>query len=435
MKILILGTGAREHALATALARESGGHQVLCAPGNAGMAAVGRTMALDLAQPDDILALAQAEGVSLTVVGPELPLSVGVVDRFIAAGAPIVGPTVAAARLETSKAWAKSFMARHLVPTAPFVLADDEASAIEVVRSGRLGWPLVIKADGLAAGKGVVLTDSAEDAIATVRDMMSGRRFGDAGARLVFEKCLAGPEVSYFVLTDGTTAVTLGTAQDHKRAFDDDRGPNTGGMGAFSPSPLVDEALDARILREVVGPVLQGMREEGHPYSGFLYCGLMLTADGPHVIEFNARLGDPEAQVLLPLGEPLLQLLQSVGSATLEPRQPRLSVERRVGVVMASRGYPDAFETGWPIDGLAEAAELPGVQVYHAGTRRTNGRIVTSGGRVLTVVGSGADFPTAITRVYAAVDCIRFEGAFARRDIGRKALTADAPAHNHTQRT
>jgi phosphoribosylamine--glycine ligase len=422
VKILILGTGAREHALTAALARESGGHQVLCAPGNAGMAAVGRTLALDLSQPDDILALARAEGAALTVVGPELPLSVGVVDRFIGAGAPIVGPTVAAARLETSKAWAKSFMARHAVPTAPFVLADDEASAIEVVRSGRLGWPLVIKADGLAAGKGVVLADGAEDAIATVRDMMSGRRFGDAGARLVFEQCLAGPEVSYFILTDGTTAVTLGTAQDHKRAFDEDRGPNTGGMGAFSPSPLVDEALDARILREVVGPVLQGMRDEGHPYTGFLYCGLMLTADGPHVIEFNARLGDPEAQVLLPLDEPLLPLLQAVASGTLEARQPRLSVERRVGVVMASRGYPDAFETGWPIEGLAEAGELPGVQVYHAGTRRTNGRIVTSGGRVLTVVGSGADFTTAIARAYAAVDRIRFEGAFSRRDIGRKAI-------------
>jgi phosphoribosylamine--glycine ligase len=420
--ILVLGTGAREHALATTLAGEPGAHRVLCAPGNAGMAAVGRTLPLDLSQPEDILALAQAEGVALTVVGPELPLSVGVVDRFIAAGVPIVGPMAAAARLETSKAWAKSFMARHRVPTAPFELADDEDSALEVVRSGRLGWPLVIKADGLAAGKGVVLADTEEDAIAVVRDMMSGRRFGDAGARLVLERCLAGPEVSYFILTDGRTGVTLGTAQDYKRAFDDDRGPNTGGMGAFAPSPMVDDALDDCILREVVGPVLRGMRDEGHPYTGFLYCGLMLTSDGPQVIEFNARLGDPEAQVLLPLGEPLLPLLQAVSSGTLEARQPRLPVERRVGVVIASRGYPDAFETGRPIDGLSEAGELPGVRIYHAGTRRTDDRIVTSGGRVLTVVGAGADFTTAIARAYAGVDRIRFEGAFSRRDIGRQAL-------------
>jgi len=203
-------------------------------------------------------------------------------------------------------------------------------------------------------------------------------------------------------------------------------------MGAFAPSPLVDEALDTRILREVVGPVLRGMRDEGHPYSGFLYCGLMLTADGPQVIEFNARLGDPEAQVLLPLGEPLLPLLQAVASGTLESRQPRLSVERRVGVVMASGGYPDAFETGWPIDGLSEAGSIPGVRVYHAGTGRRDDRIVTSGGRVLTVVGAGPDFTTAIARAYAGVDRIHFEGAFSRRDIGRKALTAEVPPHHRT---
>ena len=422
MTILVLGAGAREHALAATLAAEPGVTKLLCAPGNAGMAAAGRTIPVDLSQPGAVLALARSHRVSLTVVGPELPLSVGVVDLFRGAGEPIVGPTMAAARLETSKAWAKSFMARHKVPTAPFELTEDEDVAIDIVHAGRLGWPLVIKADGLAAGKGVVLAESEAEAVATVRDMMSGRRFGDAGARIVLERCLRGPEVSYFVLTDGTTAVTLGTAQDHKRAFDDDSGPNTGGMGAFAPSPLVDDALNGRVLAEIVEPVLAGMREEGHPYTGFLYCGLMLTPEGPMVIEFNARLGDPEAQVLLPLGEPLLPLLERAAAGTLESRLPRLSGDRRVGVVVASRGYPDTFETGYEINGLTEAAALPGVRVYHAGTRQRDGHVVTSGGRVLTVVGSGADFAVAIANAYAGVDKIRFTGAFARRDIGRKAL-------------
>jgi phosphoribosylamine--glycine ligase len=425
--ILVLGAGAREHALAATLAAEPGVTKLLCAPGNAGMAAAGRTIPVDLSQPGAVLALARSHHVSLTVVGPELPLSVGVVDLFRGAGEPIVGPTMAAARLETSKAWAKSFMARHRVPTAPFELTDDEDVAIEIVRAGRLGWPLVIKADGLAAGKGVVLAESEAEAVATVRDMMSGRRFGDAGARIVLERCLRGPEVSYFVLTDGTTAVTLGTAQDHKRAFDDDSGPNTGGMGAFAPSPLVDDALNGRVLAEIVEPVLAGMREEGHPYTGFLYCGLMLTPEGPMVIEFNARLGDPEAQVLLPLGEPLLPLLERAAAGTLDSRLPRLPGDRRVGVVVASRGYPDTFETGYEINGLADAAALPGVRVYHAGTRQRDGHVVTSGGRVLTVVGSGADFAAAIANAYAGVDKIRFTGAFARRDIGRKALAPVAP--------
>jgi phosphoribosylamine---glycine ligase len=420
--ILVLGAGAREHALAATLIDEIREGQILCAPGNAGVAAIGRIVTVDLSQPGAVLALARSEGVTLTVVGPELPLSVGVVDLFRGAGEPIVGPTMAAARLETSKAWAKSFMARHGVPTAAFELTDDEQKAIDIVRSEQLGWPLVIKADGLAAGKGVVLADGEAEAIATVRAMMSGRRFGDAGARIVLERCLRGPEVSYFVLTDGNTAVTLGTAQDHKRAYDDDRGPNTGGMGAFAPSPLVDDALNARVLADIVEPVLAGMREEGHPYTGFLYCGLMLTPDGPMVIEFNARLGDPEAQVLLPLGEPLLPLLRGAAAGTLEARPLRIAKDRRVGVVMASGGYPDAFETGHRIDGLSDAAAAPHVRVYHAGTRERDGQVVTSGGRVLTVVGSGPDFSTAIANAYAGVDRIRFKDAFARRDIGRKAL-------------
>ncbi len=358
----------------------------------------------------------------LTVVGPELPLSVGVVDRFQEAGLPIVGPTAAAARLETSKAWAKEFMARHRVPTARFVVAEAEADALAAARSGSLGWPLVVKADGLAAGKGVVVASDLAEAEATIRDMMSLGRFGAAGARVVLEECLTGPEVSFFVLTDGERAMAIGTAQDHKRVFDDDRGPNTGGMGAFSPSPLADEALAERVTSEVVRPVIDGMRAEGHPYRGFLYCGLMLTARGPKVIEFNARLGDPETQVLLPLGEPLLPLLQSVAAGTLPSREAIGSGRKRVGVVVASGGYPGEFASGKPIAGLDEAAALPDVRVFHAGTKLSGGHVVSAGGRVLTVVGEGPTFREAMSRAYAGVDAIRFDGAFARSDIGKKAL-------------
>jgi phosphoribosylamine--glycine ligase len=423
MKILILGSGAREHALASRLAREVGSDHLVCAPGNAGMAAVSAVADASLADPDALLALAERESVTLTIVGPELPLSVGVADRFAAAGRPLLGPTQAAARIETSKVWAKQFMARHNVPTARFVVAETPDAAHDVIVNDRLGWPLVIKADGLAAGKGVVLAADAAEAMPVVDEMLSGARFGDAGRRIVLEECLSGPEVSYFVLTDGRAAMPLGSAQDHKRAFDDDEGPNTGGMGAFAPSPLMTPELESLVLEMVVQPVLSGMRTEGHPYRGFLYCGLMLTRQGPMVIEFNARLGDPEAQVILPLvDEPLVPLLDAAAAGTLPDRAVRVSHEPRVGVVVASGGYPDRFEVGKRIDGLADAAALEGVEVFHAGTTLANGDVVTSGGRVLTVVGRGADFAAAIARAYAGVERIRFDGAFSRKDIGRKAV-------------
>ena len=313
-------------------------------------------------------------------------------------------------------------MSRHHVPTAQFVVAESTDLAYETIASERFGWPLVIKADGLAAGKGVVLANVLRDAVATVDDMLSGARFGDAGRRIVIEECLKGPEVSFFVLTDGRVAMPLGSAQDHKRAHDNDQGPNTGGMGAFAPSPLMTPALEQQVMETIVHPVLAGMREEGHPYRGFLYCGLMLTKKGPMVIEFNARLGDPEAQVILPLiDEPLLPLLDAAAAGALPNRRAKVSHEPRVGVVMASGGYPDKFQTGKRITGLDDAAALEGVEVYHAGTSLSDGAVVTSGGRVLTVVGRGADFKHAIARAYAGVERIRFGGAHYRTDIGNKA--------------
>jgi phosphoribosylamine--glycine ligase len=423
MKILILGSGAREHALAIRLAREAGRDAVVCAPGNPGMAEISAITDVALTDPANILSLAEREIVTLTIVGPELPLSLGIADVFTAAGRPLLGPNRASARIETSKVWAKQFMSRHHVPTAPFVVAESTDVAYDAISSERFGWPLVIKADGLAAGKGVVLADEMRDAVSAVDEMLSGARFGDAGRRIVIEECLKGPEVSFFVLTDGRVAMPLGSAQDHKRARDNDQGPNTGGMGAFAPSPLMTPALEQQVLETIVHPVLAGMRAEGHPYRGFLYCGLMLTRTGPMVIEFNARLGDPEAQVILPLiDEPLLPLLDAAAAGALPNRPARLGHEPRVGVVMASGGYPDTFHVGKPITGLEDAAALDGVEVLHAGTSLSNGTVVTSGGRVLTVVGRGHDFKAAIARAYAGVERIKFEGAQYRTDIGKKAL-------------
>jgi phosphoribosylamine--glycine ligase len=387
------------------------------------MAEISAITDVALTDPANILSLAEREIVTLTIVGPELPLSLGIADVFTAAGRPLLGPNRASARIETSKVWAKQFMSRHHVPTAPFVVAESTDVAYDAISSERFGWPLVIKADGLAAGKGVVLADEMRDAVSAVDEMLSGARFGDAGRRIVIEECLKGPEVSFFVLTDGRVAMPLGSAQDHKRARDNDQGPNTGGMGAFAPSPLMTPALEQQVLETIVHPVLAGMRAEGHPYRGFLYCGLMLTRTGPMVIEFNARLGDPEAQVILPLiDEPLLPLLDAAAAGALPNRPARLGHEPRVGVVMASGGYPDTFHVGKPITGLEDAAALDGVEVLHAGTSLSNGTVVTSGGRVLTVVGRGHDFKAAIARAYAGVERIKFEGAQYRTDIGKKAL-------------
>jgi phosphoribosylamine---glycine ligase len=425
MRLLVLGSGAREHALVARLASDRDVGEIVAAPGNPGIARLARTVAVDPADLDAVAALAEREQIDLTIVGPELPLSLGVADRFTEEGRLLFGPTAAAARLESSKAFAKSFMARHGVPTARFHTCASLDEAMAVVRGEEFGAPVVLKADGLAAGKGVVIADDRAAAERAVRDAMGARKFGVAGECLVIEECLTGPEASFFCICDGVRAVPIGTAQDHKRAFDDDRGPNTGGMGAFAPTPLIDGPMSSRVMREIVEPVVRGMSDEGHPFRGFLYVGLMLTTSGPKVIEFNVRFGDPEAQVVLPLvDEPLLPLFVAAATGALQRRAVALAADRFVGVVLASRGYPESSESGQPIHGIDAAETLPGVSVYHAGTSNRGGEIVTAGGRVLTVVGRGADFGEAIARAYAGVERISFHGMHFRRDIGRKALTA-----------
>jgi phosphoribosylamine--glycine ligase len=426
MRVLVIGGGAREHALVTRLAADRDVGELVAAPGNPGIAQLARTVPLDLGSPDAALALADREQIDLTIVGPELPLSLGIADLFMAEERLLFGPTAAAARLESSKAFAKAFMSRHGVPTARFHTCESIDAALRVVRAGEFGWPVVLKADGLAAGKGVVIANDRAEADAAVTGMMGDRKFGAAGDRLVIEECLTGPEVSFFLVCDGERALPIGTAQDHKRIFDEDRGPNTGGMGAFAPSPLVDAAMHDRVMREIVEPVMRGMIAEGCPFRGFLYAGLMLTPDGPKVIEFNARLGDPEAQVILPLiDEPLMPILLAGAAGVLRQSRVRLGTDRLTGVVLASRGYPESSETGQPIRGIERAEAIAGVSVCYAGAAARDGRIVTDGGRVLTVVGRGENFAESIARAYAGVLQISFDGMQFRHDIGRRALQSE----------
>ena len=420
MRVLIAGGGGREHALAWRLQQDAP-RALLCAPGNAGIAAVAQIAAIDPADPDALLALTERESIDLTVIGPELPLDRGVVDRFRAAGRRIFGPPRAAAQLECSKAFAKGFMARHDIPTARYRVCETSSDARAAIDGETFGFPVVLKADGLAAGKGVVIAADRAEAHDAIRAAMDERQFGAAGARLVIEECLVGPEVSFFALCDGTRALPIASAQDHKRIFDGDRGPNTGGMGAFAPSPLLDAAMQARIMREIVDPVLRGMRAEGTEYRGFLYAGLMMTAAGPKVIEYNVRFGDPEAQAVLPLiGGDFLSLLAAAADGDLRGHAVTLRGGVSVGVVLAAGGYPGPVNTGVPISGLDAASRVPDVTVFHAGTARRGDQIVTAGGRVLTVVATGADYAAAIDRAYQAVDLISFEGMQYRRDIGAK---------------
>ncbi|HXG55188.1 MAG TPA: phosphoribosylamine--glycine ligase [Vicinamibacterales bacterium] len=428
MNVLIVGGGGREHALAWKLAQEKGIEIVSCAPGNFGIAAAASAIPIRAEDIAGLADFAELNHITLTIVGPEVALDAGIADVFAARGLLLLGPSRSAAQLECSKVFAKDFMARHGIPTARYRVCESASDARSVVASGEFGFPIVVKADGLAAGKGVVVAQDAGEAEDAIRGSMEEHRFGEAGARVVLEECLVGPEVSFFALCDGRRAMPLMSAQDHKRVFDHDRGPNTGGMGAFAPSPLVDDAMQARIMREIVDPVIDGMRADGQEYRGFLYAGLMLTCDGPKVIEFNVRFGDPEAQVVIPMiDDELAPHLVAAAAGQLLDRPLHFSRAKHVGVVLASEGYPGSGPMGCPITGLESASALDDVLVFHSGTKGSAdmamGSPLTAGGRVLTVVGKGRTFEAAIERAYAGVAEISFDGMQYRGDIGRKAVS------------
>ena len=421
MRVLVVGSGGREHALAWKIEKSPLADAVLAAPGSDGMADVARPCAVAADDVAGIVGLAQQEAVDLVVVGPEQPLADGVADRLREVGFAVFGPSAAAARLEASKQFAKDFMRRHDIPTADYRVFDDLEAARAHVREQASGC--VVKADGLAAGKGVAVCPTPDEADAALLEMMRDRRFGSAGDRVVIEELLVGEEASYYAITDGEHVVSLAAAQDHKRALDGDQGENTGGMGAYAPAPVVGEAVEKKILERIVHPTIRGMASDGHPYQGVLYVGLMIDARGdPRVIEFNVRFGDPETQpLMLQMEGDLLPLLDAAARGALDRAAPPEAFGAAVCVVLASGGYPRSFEKGFPIQGLEDVAGDPDVVVFHAGTKRRDGRFVTNGGRVLGVTARGRDVAEARSRAYAATDRITFPGRHLRRDIASRA--------------
>jgi phosphoribosylamine--glycine ligase len=426
MKILVIGSGGREHALAWKLAQSERVAEVLVAPGNAGTAveAKCRNVATATTDTEALLALARDEGVAFTVVGPEGPLVAGLVDRFHAAGLRILGPTAAAAQLEGSKAFAKDFLARHGIPTAHYAVFTELEPALAHLRDQRA--PIVVKADGLAAGKGVIVAMTLDEAENAVRDMLGGSAFGEAGARVVIEEFLDGEEASFIAMVDGATALPMATSQDHKRVGDGDTGPNTGGMGAYSPAPVVTPDVHARIMREVIEPTVRGMAADGVPFTGFLYAGLMVDADGtPKVIEFNVRFGDPETQpVMMRLRSDLATLVEAAIDGALDGIAVDWDPRPALGVVMAAEGYPGTPRTGDAINSL-DVPDLPDTMVFHAGTRLEGDHAVTAGGRVLCVCALGDSVADAQERAYAEVAGISWRGEFHRHDIGWRAIARE----------
>ncbi len=420
MKVLVVGNGAREHAIAKKLAASPTVSAVLAAPGNAGTAKVGENLRVSATDVDGIVKAAVDERVDLVVVGPEAPLAAGLVDALRERNIRAFGPTKEAAQLESSKRFAKDFMKRHGVPTAGYEVFEDADEAIAHLE--RLGRPMVVKADGLAAGKGVVVASDVDEAVEAVRAFMVERAHGEAGSRVVIEELLQGPEVSYHVVSDGERYVALAAAQDHKRLLDGDRGPNTGGMGAYSPPPMVTPEIEETILRDVVEPTLAGMREEGIPFSGALFVGLMIVDGAPKVLEYNVRFGDPETEVLMArwAGD-VLPLFLGAAEGDVSKVVPRWGAAAALTVVMASEGYPGSVVKGRPIDGIEAANALEGVSVFEAGTALDGDRSVTSGGRVLAVTATGESVDRAASRAYEGVAAIRFEGAQHRSDIGWQA--------------
>ena len=421
MKVLLVGGGGREHALAWKLAQSEHLGALVAAPGNPGIAAHAECAAVKDGDLDELVALARRERPDLVVVGPELPLSLGLADRLHAAGMPVFGPSQAAARIESSKVFAKDLMARHGIPTAAFRVFTRAEAARAYCRE--LGAPVVVKTDGLAAGKGAIVCASLDEADRAVALCLEDGAFGDAGRTVVVEEFMTGEEVSFFALSDGVSALPFGAAQDHKTVWDGDRGPNTGGMGAYSPAPVFDTEVQERAMAQIVRPTIAALAKEGCPYQGVLYVGLMLTPAGPRVVEFNCRFGDPECQAILPrLDQDLLPLLDAVAQGRGLPASLAWRREASVCVVAASGGYPGPYDTGVTITGVEEAGRLAGVTVFHAGTARRDGVLVTAGGRVLGVQALGGDIAGAIARAYAALDRIAFPGMHARRDIGHRAV-------------
>jgi phosphoribosylamine--glycine ligase len=420
MNILLLGSGGREHALAWKMAASPVADKLYCAPGNAGIAHEAECVPLDPADHAAVIAFCRSAGIDFVVVGPEAPLCAGIVDDLEAAGIKAFGPSKAAARLEGSKGFTKDLCLANGIPTAAYERFRAVAPAKAYIRAR--GAPIVVKADGLAAGKGVVVAQSLTDAEAAI-DMMFGGGLGDAGVEVVIEEFLDGEEVSFFALCDGETAMALTTAQDHKRAYDGDTGPNTGGMGAYSPAPNIDAVMSARIMAEIVAPTLRAMKAIGAPYKGVLYAGLMMTGDGPKLIEYNARFGDPETQVLmLRLMSDLVPALLASRDGMLKNFDLRWYAEPALTVVMAAKGYPGPYERGTVIEGLDDAATVEGVEIFHAGTKAEGGKILANGGRVLDVSALGKTVSEARSRAYEAVSRIRWPEGFCRHDIGWRAV-------------
>lgn len=428
MNILIIGNGGREHALAWKAAQSPLADKVYVAPGNAGTALEPRLENIDIA-PTDIAALvafAQRHDIGLTIVGPEAPLVLGVVDAFRAAGLPVFGPTQAAAQLEGSKAFTKDFLARHNIPSAQYGNFTEVAPALAYVRAK--GAPIVIKADGLAAGKGVIVAMTLPEAEAAIQDMLAGNAFGDAGHRIVIEEFLDGEEASFIVMVDGEHVVPMATSQDHKRVGDGDTGPNTGGMGAYSPAPVVTDEVHQRVMDQVIWPTVRGMAAEGNVYTGFLYAGLMINADGqPKVIEFNCRFGDPETQpIMLRLRSDLVELCLAAIAGQLDKHRSEWNPQPALGVVLAAGGYPGDYRTGDEITGLP-VNETAGEKVFHAGTRLTDGKVLTQGGRVLCVTALGKTVAEAQAKAYRAAKTIHWQDSFYRLDIGYRAIEREQP--------
>src|SRR5271169_762155 len=421
MKVLVLGNGGREHALVWKLRQSARVSKLYCAPGNGGIADDAECLPVDLKSLDSMVALGERVRPDLTVVGPELPLMLGVVDEFTRRGWPVFGPTEAAAQLEASKSFAKEFLQRHRIPTAHYAICD----SVEEVRAALSHFhvPVVVKADGLAAGKGVVIAASKEEAARAAAEMLSGKMVGQAGSRVVLEECLKGEELSFLVLSDGERVAPLVAAQDHKRVGDGDTGPNTGGMGAYSTAEIVDDKMRDWLVNHIARPVVAGMKAEGAEFKGVLYCGLMMTARGPMVLEFNCRFGDPETQpILMRLESDLVDALEASIQGRVSDGDFTWSQDASVCVVMSSGGYPGTFSAGKRIDGLDEAGAIQGVKVFHAGTSKRDGVYYTAGGRVLGVTARAADLKTAVGRAYEACGKISFDGAHYRKDIAGRAL-------------